>query len=372
MVRGFALIAAASLLSQPASAGSAPAATLHGIWQETLGGRSIRACFNQERGSFGIYYYRSHFDQIALQQPDAATAVLIEGYRDDDKSAPRWTVGEVGKEKIAATWTHGKRSLPIVLGRVATALSEDETPCGSIAFHTPRLSGITTVRKAATFEGRAYTRLILDYHGHFGKGISVETFALTGASPAIAKINAILARPLDPKRDDSWFACVRMAADSSPYGADDNELLEPTLITAKWLAINQHSDNFCGGAHPNSANDPRLFDLTSGSEINLFDWFNDKAVKREHFDGEAAPFVTLQPAFQRLVMAGWKSDSECREAVKNENYWSVALTRSGFALTPNLAHVVQACGENFKLSFAEAAPYLNSIGKREVEAFNRR
>lgn len=372
MLRILAFIGASILLAQQASAAPVTEKSLDGVWQGTIGPAPIRVCFNQERGPFGLYFYLSHLNQIPLRQVDAAKAVLVEGARDDDPAAARWSLPDVGRDAISGSWSQGKRNLPIALKRVAGRFSEDETPCGSEIFHRPQLAGITTVRKAATLDGHSYTRLILDHHGHFGDSISVETFALDGLTPAIARINATLAEALDPRRDDSWFACIRMAGNSSSNGGDEQSLTEPRMISGKYLSVRQQIAGFCGGAHPDSTDVPLLFDLMSGREVTLFDWFNERAVKREHLEGEAAPFVTLQPAFRKMLTTGWKADSECREAVASQDVWSVALTRAGFVLAPDLPHVVQACGEEFTLSFAKAEPFLNAGGTAEVAAFNRR
>jgi hypothetical protein len=48
----------------------------------------------------------------------------------------------------------------------------------------------------------------------------------------------------------------------------------------------------------------------------------------------------------------------------------LGLNSAAFATAdqPSLAHVVQACEEDFKVSFAKLAPYLTPEGKRNVAA----
>ncbi len=377
MARRFALIAGAVSLALTAPSASAAADTpralaVQGVWQGTLGTQPIRACFNnRETDSFGAYFYLSKLVTIPLVKDDKGELLFSEGWPDDPK-APRWALTPIGADELAGTWKQGSRNLALRLTRVPLGkLGEDDSPCGSMAFEQPRLNGIHIVRTRAAKDGVGYAKLTLELRGHF-PSVSVESFQLDGHGSAVERINRVLDKPFAKDNEESWLGCVRSSFNSSPWGAEHNESFELQLITRKWLAVNHHWDGFCGGAHPDSSNSPRLFDLTSGAEINLFDWFNDKAVKREHLGGEAGNIVTIRPAFQKMLMAGWKGDDECRDAIAGQDFWSVALTRSGFSLTPSLPHVVQACTEDFNLSFARAAPYLNATGKREVEAFNRR
>ena len=70
-----------------------------------------------------------------------------------------------------------------------------------------------------------------------------------------------------------------------------------------------------------------------------------------------------------MVLAGWKADdAECTDAIKTDEYWHAELTRTGFVFTPELPHVAQACGEDFKVPFAKLAAYLSPEGKKQIAA----
>jgi hypothetical protein len=269
------------------------------------------------------------------------------------------------------TWAQAGKSLAIQLTRVpGVKLGEDETPCGSMAFQEPRLKGVRTVTKAATKDGVAYTRLILDHGGHFGEDVGVETFALAGDTPAVRKINAKLREPLAGGAD-GWLDCIRMAANNSPYGGANSQTIAPRMITRRWLIVMDETGWDCGGAHPDNASVPRTFDLTTGAEVNVFDWFNDKAIKREPVEGYE-PLVSLRPQFRSMVLGGWKADdAECTDAVRTDEYWHAEPTRTGFTFTPDLPHVAQACGEDFKVPFVKLQPWLNDKGKAAIAMLAR-
>jgi hypothetical protein len=353
-----------------ASAQAAQPPALAGVWDGTIGGLPVRACFNQrDWGTFGGYYYRLRLETIPLQLPDGETRTFVEGHSEKDNKAPRWTFETIGADRLSGSWKQAGRTLPIRLTRVSTAgLGEDETPCGSMTFHKPRFTGIKIVTKAARFEGGPYTRLILDHRGHFGDSVTVETFALPGTSQAIRRINAKLREPLAEGADD-WRSCILWAWNVSPHGGEFSQVIVPTTMTRRWLSAKDSSGNYCGGAHPNYGEYPLTFDLASGEAVDLHDWFDDKAMVRERHGAAREVSTTISAAFRTHLLASWKADdSECREVVREAEHWTIALTRTAFLFSPSLPHVAQACAEEFPLPFAKAAPYLNAEGRKNLAA----
>lgn len=212
-----------------------------------------------------------------------------------------------------------------------------------------------------------YTKLVLDHHGHF-RDVSVETFQLIGTSPQVQRINAKLIRPLAGEKA-LWFECMRDAEAWSSYGGNWDESLEPKMITRRWLTVAHITDEFCSGAHPEEANIPRTFDLSTGQEIKLHDWLNGQAVKPIPTTDPSENITQLTPVFRTFVIGKWKpEESECAEAVRSQDYWHIELTRTALVFTPDLAHAVQACGDNFAVPFARLAPYLSAQGKAGIAA----
>jgi hypothetical protein len=359
-----ALAAAAASAAQPAPAAAAPA--LQGVWQGSIGTLPVRACFVQrDDAAFGAYYYLSQLRLIPLDRAGDGSGPFREGSGADAKS-PRWTLDSPDSKALAGRWTGGGRTLPIRLARIA-GLAADESPCASLLFNGPRLTGIRIVSQPASRDGVAYTKLILDHRGRFGD-THVETFALVGDTAAVRRIDARLREPLagDPP---GWFECVRGALETNSSEGEIDQAIEPRLITARWLIAMDHEEGDCGGAHPNSSDVPLTFDRTTGRQVDLHDWLNDKAVKRETYGPGTQEAKLLQPAFRDVLLAGWKpEDADCDDAVRQEDFWTVALTRTGLVFAPELPHVAQACAEDFAIPFARLRPYLSAEGLKQVAA----
>jgi len=346
------------------AAAAAPAAPT-GIWEGTVGTLPVRACFvQQDWGSFGSYFYLSRLRLIALSAEEGRANVYFEG-NGAPADQPRWSIESVSEGRLTGRWTSGARTLPVRLSRVSAAVGE-EGPCGSLAFHRPRLEGVRTVTARATTDGVAYTRITLDTRSRFE--VSFETFALDGESEAVRRINAAVGQGLagDPPQ---WFQCIRDSLAQSPFEGSFDESLAPAMITRRWLSVAHHWDGFCGGAHPDSSNVHRLFDLESGREVDLHDWLNESAVKRERPDGSDEDIVTLQPAFRDAVLRDWRPENpECEDVIRTADFWDIGLTRQALVLSPSLPHVVQACGEDFTLSFERLGPFLTPAGAANLRA----
>jgi hypothetical protein len=359
------LAASLALLTLPLNlAAAAQQPNPKGVWDGTIGQLSVRACFDERAGDpVGVYFYRSRFETIPLIKYDKAPLLFSEGWPDDAK-APRWSLTQVGPNAIAGSWTQGQRKLPIRLTRIPVAQAdEDGGPCSSMELQQPRLEGLRIVRTGAVKDGVSYTKLTLDHRGHFGDSVAVESFELAGDSPAMKAIDAVLKKPFDEKDESSWLSCIREAF---PWGGEHNESFEPRMISRRWLVLNHHWDGYCGGAHPDSSNTTITFDLATGRQIDVRDWFNDRAVKRTRYEGDREVFKTMQPEFRTLVVGRWKGSDDCEGTIDNEEWWNFELTRTGYLFRPVLAHVVQACEEDFTMPFSKLAPYLTPEGRKAV------
>lgn len=359
----------ATLLALAAAAfPHAPATSpgLAGTWEGTLGTQRVRACFAQrEWGAFGAYYYLSHLQLVPLEAVENRAGTFSEG--GSDAGTARWRIDRADATTLVARWTGGGRTLPIRLHRL-THPHGDDSPCGSFAFHRPRLTGIGTVRSRATLEGVAYTKLALDNRGRFD--INIQTFALDGDSPAVRRINTALGREL-AGNPPHWFECIGNALEQDGGEGDEDATIEPAMISRRWLSVADQGFYSCGGAHPDGGSVYRTFDLTDGAEVDLLDWFSAAAVKRERFAGSTDIAKTLEPAFRSFILTDWHPGAdmaECDEVVRSQDYWNVGLTRNGFVFTPQLAHVVQACAEEITIDFDRIRPWLTAEGAAKVTA----
>jgi len=354
----------APLLALAAATAPVNSADLAGIWEGTVGTLPVRACFvRRDTEWFGDYYYLSRLQLIPLTANEAGGG-FHEG-AGNDPSSPGWTIERVDGTQLNARWSNRGRILPVRLRRLA-GMTGDDSPCASPLFHRPRLEGLRTLRSRATVNGVGYTKLTLDLRGRFDSHF--ESFAIDGASAATQRINAALGEGLagDPPR---WFECIGDSLGFSPREGAFEESLAPTMITRRWLAVAHHWDGDCGGAHPDSSNRFRTFDLADGREIDLHDWLNAEAVQRERPEGSAEELKTLRPAFRDAILAGWRpEDAECDEPVRSEEYWTIGLTRGGLVFSPELAHVVQSCSADIVVPFARLRPWLNAEGAANLRA----
>jgi len=354
----------APLLTLAAAAAAAPAG-LPGVWEGTIGDLPVRACFTgRESYTFGAYYYLSRRQLIALNEVEGSASAFYEG-NGGLAAQPRWLIENAAGDRLAGRWTGGARTLPVRLRRVARQEGED-SPCGSMAFHQPRLEGVHVARTRASAEGVVYTKLALDHGGRFD--VTVESFALDGDGAAIRQINAALARGFagDPPE---WLGCIQDSLSDGGFEGSFAEILAPAMVSRRWLSVSHHWDGFCGGAHPDSSNTYRLFDLESGREADLYDWLNARAVRREGPRGTGEESKTLTPALRAAILAGWRAEaSECEEVVRDSDYWNIGLTRQGITFSPSLPHVVQACEEDFTMSFARLQPFLSAEGAANARA----
>jgi hypothetical protein len=347
-----------------AAAGAAPA-ELPGVWEGTIGNLPVRACFvRTEWSSFGAYYYLSRRQLIALSAEERREGGFLEG-NGAPADQPRWLIESASGGRLAGRWTSGARTLPVRLSRVAATAGE-EGPCGSLAFHQPRLEGVRVVRTRAAQDGVAYTKLALDPAGRFE--VSLETFALDGESDAVRRINAALGQGLTGN-PPAWFQCIQDSLAQSAFEGSFAESLAPAMISRRWLSVATHWDGFCGGAHPSSSNGWRLFDLTSGAEVDPNDWLNDAAVERHGTAGSDEDYATVQPALRDAILAGWRpEDAECGETIRSAEIWNIGLARDSVTFSPSLPHVAQACGEDFTLPFARLTPFLTPEGAANLRA----
>ena len=351
-----------------AAAGAPAPADLPGVWEGTVGTLPVRACFvHREFADFGAYYYLSQRRLISLEAEEDSGTVYRES-DDSGQNGSRWQIDQAVGDRLTARWMNGARTLAVRLSRVARTEGE-ASPCSSLDFHRPRLADVRTVNTRTSLDGTAYSRLTLDAGPHFDS--SVETFALDGDSAAVMRINAALAEPLsgDPPQ---WFECVQDSLGHMPHEGSSDEILRPVLVTSRWLSVAHHWDGYCGGAHPDSTNSYRTFDLTSGEEVDLTSWFSDTAFERRHLDEVDEDIVTMRPPLRDFILAGWRpDDEECTGVLADRDYWSIGLTPRGMAFSPDLPHVVQACGEEFVIPFSRLRPHLTAEGSArlvEIEA----
>jgi len=348
---------------------SVPAPPLwQGIWSGTFGDEAVRVCLAGRGGyRFGAYYRMRTLRAVHLEPPGESENIWIE-QDNRDPNRPRLTLDPAQSATLTGRWAQGGTTRPVRLTRLAGPAMGEET-CGSLTFNQPRFTPVRIVSRRARLEGVNYTRLAAEVGPAFE--VTVASFALDGATTGVRRVNQALRRvlPGEPAASE-WFDCVR--GNLNAHGSDGGyeRTLEPTMISARWLAVRDHSDTYCGGNHPNVENRSRTFDLASGREINLHDWLTPAAVIRTRYPGSEEVYIQLTERFRRWVVGrprrGDSDAADCRISILATECWDIRLTRTGLVFTPDLAHVAQACGEEFTIPFARLAPFLNTRGRLGV------
>jgi hypothetical protein len=68
-----------------------------------------------------------------------------------------------------------------------------------------------------------------------------------------------------------------------------------------------------------------------------------------------------------MILKGWKpEDPECRDAIADQEFWNIGISRAGLVFSPSLPRVIMACGEDFTIPFARLTPWLNATGRAAV------
>lgn len=371
-----ALLASAATAQSEEDRWKAPPPAWEGTWAGTIGSLPVHVCLNNTPYmNRGAYYYDAHKALIRLELDDKEQA-WVEGEL-DNKSGPRLRV-EGNADALSGTWTDGKRSLPVQLRRISGPSQEFEGPCSSMEFQRPRVTAVRLASKAGSMDGAKFTTWSFAPGKPFDD-IEISTFTLDRTDSGAAKVNGLLREVLPrPDGTGTWLDC--MASNANAHGSDGSysESIEPTLITRRWLAVAHSGEDYCGGAHPENYNRLRTFDLMAGTEVDPHDWFKPSAVKVETFATADEPAKTLTEPFRAEILQGWKpEDPECAGAIREQEFWSIGISRTGFVFSPSLPRVIMACGEDFAVPFAKLTPWLNAKGQAAVasiqaEGGNRR
>ena len=177
---------------------------------------------------------------------------------------------------------------------------------------------------------------------------------------ATAKINAALAR-----LDRRWAGFVK----DCRAGGKDNEAsrgVEITMGGPRYLAVVAHDDESCGGAHPDESRTALTYDLAAGRPVDWGKLLGPRLVTTTAvdnvIDGTTIGLVS-SPELSRLYVrtlkakggedAGWWKD--CDDVLADPDLrfsvWPNAKTHA-LMIEPELAHAVQACGDDAAISVA--------------------
>ena len=340
-----------------------------GVWQGTLGGAEVRACFGtQGQTDHGAYYYLRHLKLIRLDPAfDNAGQAWSEGDADQTGDTPRWVLTRTSGGVLGGTWSDKSgRRLPVRLTRIPLLKGDDtEEPCRGMTFMGPRLAPPTVTRIPASLDGTRYVRLIENVGAHFD--VKIEAFELPGSTPAIAWLNTLLAKPLPGgARRPDWLTCLLDTAGSIGEEGEFEDVLEPDVISAHWLVTSETQDASCGDRQRSDAVDWRVFSLPSGEAVDPWSWFTVEAVRRRQVGG--VRLTEIQPRLRKILTAHWTGEDECKDVAETEDGWDIHPTRDGLAFWPRLTHLRYPCADDLVVPYAELTPLLNETGRASISS----
>lgn len=347
-----------------------PQPAWEGVWHGTIGTSPVHVCLDKTPYEQKGAYYYDRVKRLLRLVPGKAGGEWLE-QEIDDKNGPRWRIAERGGALVGA-WSNGREELPVHLTRIGGPSRDYDGPCRSQAFNRPRIAPRLTSRHA-TMDGARYTKWTFKPGPWFADEVEITTFTLDRPGEPVVRINALL-RSVLPKADGTgdWLDCVAGTVNASGKDGTYSHIVEPTLVSSRWLAASEQEDYFCGGAHPDGFSAPRTFDLVRGAEIDPLDWFGPKAVHREDLGSEDGIYKTLTAVFRAAILQGWKpDDAECDEALRRQESWHAGITRGVLVFSPDFPHAIASCSEDFKVPFARLQPWLNDQGKAAVATLPR-
>ncbi len=345
---------------------------VEGLWRGRVGASAVMACFD---GSIGSFYRLRDKKLVTLWADDALQFAEAD---DRDAKNPRWRLIPDGSDRLSGERIDGENKQVLRLQRLALNERSDgedsvpRTPCTSLEYHRERLERLRVVETPETVGDAGLVRIVAT-PPHNPDDVEYRTFRLTGTGSGVAAVNKLLARFIDlagPGHSE-WTQCLIGAGN---VRGTFHAALDPVRIGQRFMAVNEHREGSCGGAHPSSANYPRIFDLEHGSEVKIRDWLSPRALDRETLeivgsdDFEPEPNVLpLSSALRQVVMRrADKRDDECAGIVEAGIFWTVGLGSKGFLFSPQLGHAVMACGQDVEVPYSEMARFLSSEGKGAV------
>ena len=213
----------------------------------------------------------------------------------------------------------------------------------------------------AARDGWRYTKRVYRPAAHFADDASIESFSFSPEQPGDGAINVELAAYLPHETvHDAFLQCSAGNIATSGHDGFYYQLVEPHMVTRRFLAVAEGNELSCGGAHPANWTVYRTFDRQTGKEVDLYDWIGLPL-------GEEKTHL-LPLALRTAVVDRWSHDNErdddtCREVVADEDYWSLELTLDGISFTPELPRVVMACGDPVLLTWQNLTSFLDAEGR---------
>ena len=309
--------------------------TTAGVWKGTLGKNIVALCINNDQDG-GSYYYEKHRRPIQLERNG-------DGWTESDGTG-KWVLTISGAGIMAGTWNSpkGGAALPIRLRLVSS--QADPKPCASDAYNAA-LETMPQLETGAeqTFLGYKYRTLRI---------ADVETLELRGTGPALQIINGQLRDMLPKSIEDlgEYFPRRRQFLGQTGLDAEDETSATPEFWNGEFVTI-RFNRWAAGFGRRGSRSDYLTWDLTSGSSVNLWEWFI--ATPKVEKGDKRHPLFHTAPA-----------TPACRKGYYGKGVFQLTLEAGAVRFWEEAYG--DGCEEEIRISYSRLAPILSDKGKLAI------
>jgi hypothetical protein len=192
--------------------------------------------------------------------------------------------------------------------------------------------------------------------------------------PAIAaKINASLQR-LDETVSAADLACRKQFRENLHRRSVDGweRSISVTMKGPSFLSLTANDSTYCGGPHPDSAQFPMVYDLSTGRPVGWLKLLPPQAKESTDSGADGTPLgLVIWEPLQKLALA--QASPECAHVFDPDAPPQFALSLDGrtgmlVASPYGLPHVIAACADDIEID-AEQARRLG-VSRRITDALN--
>lgn len=348
-----------------------------GVWTGTIGDGKVMACFMRDddpaHTNQSAYFYLRYSKPISLIPDPNNKNSWFEG--DIKNSTGVWSIS-VLHDRITGNWSNPTKtkSLPIQLTRFKSISSNHSSisSCSpELGVFNPAVYPQVLSQKIAysgekNLNGRRY-RVSSALEG------AVKSVELIGESETIGLLNVLLANELRAGML-GYYGCPTIGErDSRKIGQTEKPdyqfSIEPLFWNEQWISFVTRSSGYCGGAHPFSDYSYSTWNLTTGKELNPWEWIKNSKVSES-----LNRIITKKAIKQRLALYRKVASEEsgCLDAIQVNSQYQIRLGKTGFVFTQVFPHVAQACTDDIEITYGELMPFLTKKGKAVVEAIQEK
>jgi hypothetical protein len=356
-----AAIAALMFGVQPLRAETLP--PLWGVWKGTTGHAVVLLCVQADPvqaryDDFAAIYTTADYQIELLDRNDETGKTWSD--RGDETLTTSLSVLADGLVRLERAQGDAWSGVP--LAPIPVFPGEDRTrPCESPAFNLPRAVLPTVQRTTERVDGILYEILTLvDPAGHG----EVSTVRLPSGPEGFGVINAWLSNVLPQTAEDAPYYSCTVEALAFGAGSFWEQRLRPEMISDRFVVVAETMDVFCGGPYPAQSTNWYVFDSKTGAQIDTSTWLHPDAFNLLGPNAGSGPEIgdpVIEVGFRDLltkVFLATGPDGSCLDLLDYVEVWNIQPSRTGFVMSPEVAHGVQFCATDLTIEYRDMQPYL--------------